>query len=139
MNNKKSLLAVLAVIGINAPIYAMPPQPAKCPNVSNIKSGGLSYSALDTDGYVVAQFNKYGTNDTWLFGFGSIQATSSQEALSIGNQLLKTLFGSPKPTPFPSENLWACLYQTSQGSYGVALTPVNMSANLKQSIRTAIR
>ena len=139
MNTNKSLLTVLAVIGINAPIYAMPPQPAKCPNIANIKSGGLSYSTLDTGGYVVAQFNKYGTNDTWIFGFASIQATSSQEALSIGNQLLRTLFGSPKPTPLPSENLWACLYQTSQGSYGIALTPVNMSGTFKQSIRAAIR
>ncbi len=139
MNNKKSLLVALALIGVNAPIYAMPPQPAKCPSVANIKSAGLSYSSLDTDGYVVAQFNKYSTNDTWLFGFASIQAKSSQEALSIGNQLLGTLFGSPKPTPIPSENLWACLYQTSQGSYGVALTPINMSVTMKQSIRAAVR
>ena len=113
-------------------------KPAKCPRVINIKSEGLTYATLDTDGYVVAQLSKYGTKDTWAFGFASIQATSSQEALSIGNQL-GTLFGSPKPTPIPSENIWACLYQTTQGSYGVALTPVNMSAALKHSIKSAIR
>jgi len=96
MNNSKSLLIFLAYIGVNAPIYSMPPQPTKCPNVASIKSAGLSYSALDTDGYVVAQLNRYSTNDTWLFGFASIQANSSQRALSIGNQLLGDTFGVTK-------------------------------------------
>lgn len=139
MNHKKPLLIALALIGMNAPTHAMPSRPAKCPNVSSIKSAGLSYSSRDTDGYVVAQFNRYNTNDTWLFGFASIKAGTSYEALNIGNQLLNTLYGSPQPQPIPSENIWACLYQTSQGTYGVALTPVNTSATYKHAISRAIR
>lgn len=139
MNKKISCLTVLAVIGLNAPSYAMPPEPAKCPSVESIKSVGLSYASPDSDGYMALQINKYNTNDKWLFGLTSIQASSSEEALSIGNQLLSTLFGSPIPTPISSQNIWACLYQTANGSYGVALTPINISVPMTQTIKSVVR
>ena len=137
---KKStfLVAALTMIGFNAPTFAMPPRPEQCPTVGNIKFAGLSYAVPGNDGYTVAQFNNYATKDNWLFGFTSIKATSSQQALNIGRQWLSSLFGAPEPVAVTSQNVWACLYQTSNGDYGVALTPVNMSATINQSMMAAI-
>ena len=123
---------------MNVSTHAMPPRPENCPAVGNIKSAGLSYAVPREKGYTVMQINQYGTNDNWLFGFSSVKANSSQEALSIGRQWLITLLGSPQPVAIPSQNVWACLYQTIQGSYGVTITPVNLSAKINQSIMAAI-
>ena len=136
---KRTYLTVLALISLASATYAMPPQPAKCPSVDSLKSSGLSYSSLGSKGYTVAQFSNYGTNNKWLFGFTSIQATSAQNAMSIGYQLLDTLFGAPQPVPIESQNVWGCLYQTSQGAYGVALTPVNTTAAINPSLLASIR
>ena len=139
MSKKQScLLALPLMIGCLS-THAMPPKPASCPKVSSIKAGGLGYSDLSNDGYVVLQLSQYGTKDTWVFGFSSIKATSKSEALDIGNKALATLSGSPIPLPVPSEDVWACLYQTSQGYTGIAFTPVNLSIKLNSSIMQAIR
>ena len=138
MKKPSFVVAALTMIALNAPTYAMPQRPAKCPAVANIKFAGLSYATSGDEGYTVAQFNNYSTNDKWLFGFTSIQAKSSQEALTIGRQLLGTLYGTPQPVAITSENIWGCLYETSQGYYGVALTPISLSATINQTMMAAI-
>lgn len=135
--HKKILLSVIAVITcINSIAFAMPPKPAKCPSVSTIKSTGLAYAAPDSGRYVVAQMSKYDTADTWIFAFVDIQAASSEEALQTGNQLLGTLSGTPLPIAVNSQNVWACLYLTTQGPYGITFTPVSRSAKIGDTLKT---
>ena len=118
--------------GFHTVLYAIPFRPEKCPAAAQIKSEGLSYAEVGFQGYTVAQFSDYGTNDAWLFGFTSIPAMSSQQALNVGHQRLSTLFGAPKPTIARSNNAWTCLYQTSNGFYGIAVTPppIHMGAGM---------
>ena len=139
MYKKSSCLALMAMAALHSTAHAMPPRPTSCPNFANIKAAGLSYAAPGKEGYTVAQFDEYGTNDRWLFGFTYIKAKSSQSALGIGYQYLDTLFGKPEPMAITSENVWACLYKTQQGPYGIALTPVNTSAPTMQALNTIMR
>lgn len=122
------------MFGFSSLIYAAPPKPAKCPNVDQIKAVKLLYASSYTDGYTVMQLNNYNTSDTWAFAFTSIQATSSQEALKIGNQWLSSLSGAPSPKLSPDQKVRYCLYTTSEGAYGVAITPIDSLASLNQSI-----
>jgi hypothetical protein len=138
MFNKKAYFAVLMFAGLNATVYAMPPKPTKCPGVDSIKSKEFSYVERGSDGYTVIQNDKYDTSDSWIFGFTSIKSTSSQNALTVAYELLATLYGTPKPQPVESYNVWACLYKTTQGEYGVAITPVSNSVSLNKSIIAAI-
>ena len=139
MSKKIACSAVLALVGLSATTYAMPPRPETCPAVANIQAAGLSYSTIGTKGYTVAQLNNYSTANTWVFGFTSIKANSTEDALKIGAELLSTLYGTPKPEPIVAYNLWACFYQTIQGNYGLAITPVNATGNLTQSLNAVIR
>lgn len=140
MRNKISMLVALTTVGLNTVTYAMPPRPANCPSASIIKAAGLTYSIQESSGstYTVVQLNNYATKDKWLFGFASIKASSSQEALNIGNQLLATLYGAPQPVAITSENVWGCLYKTTKGDYGIALTPVDLSASLPRTLMASM-
>lgn len=129
MHNIKSCLIMLIFSGVTS-AYAgagMPPKPDNCPDVQSIKAEGLAYSSHSQKGYTVAQLSQYNTKDTWVFGFTGIDATSSEQALNIGANLLNTLYGTPQPIAVSSEKLWVCLYNTTQGNYGIALTPVNLA------------
>lgn len=140
MYKKISLSILAAMTCFSSMVFAMPPKPAKCPGIPSIKSAGLAYAAPDAGRYVVAQMSKYDTTDTWIFAFINIPATSTAEAITKGNELLSTLSGAPVPYAVESQNVWACMYLTSQsGTYGIAFTPVNSSAKVGDTLKAVPR
>lgn len=135
MYNKIIFGTVLGMTGLISLNYAMPPKPLICPNVTSIRSVGLSYaSPIMNGGYFAYQLNLYNTKDMWAFVFADISAASKQEALSIGNKWLDTLSGAPQPMPLAAQNIWYCLYQTNEGNYGMAFTPIDFAMKLDQFI-----
>jgi Domain of unknown function (DUF4949) len=136
MSMKHLLIKILAftLLTLSAMSHAFPPKPSACPSAALIKAGGLAYAEFDEGSYIALQISQYGTSKLWGFGIGDIQASSPEQALSIGYQALASLNGSPTPLPIQSENLWACLYSTNSGHLAAAFTPVPMGAKVKKSI-----
>lgn len=120
------LLFVFVAMSIGLNAYAgMPPKPERCPSTNAIMNGDLAYAWVDNHGnYTVAQTSKYDTNDIWAFGFVSIKASSSEDALRVGKSWLKLLSGNPQPVALQEQNVWACIYNTWKGNYGLAITPL---------------
>lgn len=113
----KALIFSICAIMSQSIFAKLPAKPAQCPNASVIKQTGLSMAErVLGQGYSVYHFSPYDTNNQWLFVIAIIDANNEVAALSQGNQVLKTLTGSPKPIPTDDQDAWQCTYQV-QGQY----------------------
>lgn len=105
---KKLLLASLL---ISSSVFAY--NPVSCPDVSQIKSVGLSSNLVkDANGrwYAGRTAQNYGTPQKWTFLMGGIHARTSAEALAFANIALLSLryFSGPNTNP-ANKNL--CIYK----------------------------
>lgn len=133
------LLTSIMVLSMYSQAFAMPQKPATCPHAALIKSFGLAYTDFEEGTYSVFQINNYGTRNLWGFGIGDINASSPQEALSIGYIALASLSGTPLPIAIPSDNIWACFYSNNSGLISVAFTPIPVAAHFNQTMKLHLK
>jgi hypothetical protein len=133
------LLSFLIILGFCSQTFAMPPKPVACPKAALIKAYGLTYTDFDEGSYTVFQINDYGTRHLWAFALGEINASSAQEALSIGYTVLNSVNGNPRPTAIPSENVWACIYTNNSGIFSIAFTPIPVASHFNHSIKQHLK
>ncbi len=125
----KMAFILLSMLLVTA-IYAMPPKPASCPSIIEIKAKGLSNNlAQDSNGHWyagrTAQF--YGTPQKWTFVIGDIFANSKAEALAEAYEALQSIIYVSGPEIAPSQK-WLCLYSNAEGfPTGALFPPINDS------------
>ncbi len=132
MKLKSKLAAFITCLAINYSSFAAGGNPGICPSAEAIKSEGLAvvYN-ICFDLYGAFQFSKYGTEQSWLFGLGPIDADNEHEAIGQANRLITTLSGSSLPVEI-EPNVWACLYQLADDDYvGIAYQADNFGSSLK--------
>lgn len=121
---KKGLIVLLLAI---SSCYALPPKPAMCPSVIEIKNIGLSDNmARDSNGhwYAGRTAEHYNTPERWTFVIGNIFANSKVEALAEAYEALQSIVYVSGPIMAPSDK-WLCLYSNAEGYPSGAITPPN--------------
>lgn len=132
MNLKSKIAVFFTCLAMNYSSWATGGFPGTCPSTEAIKSEGvaLAYN-ICFDLYGAFQFSKYGTEKSWLFGLGPIEADNEHDAIGRANRLITTLSGHPTPVEL-EPGMWACLYQLADDDYvGVAYQTDNFSSPIK--------
>lgn len=117
----------------------MPPKPDSCPATSSLKTTPFFMAQeQEGQGWVDFSMGNFGTSDFWGFALAFVKAGNMMEALDIGNKMLPSLQGNPKPMPIdtPDVQTWACMYGVDGPYQVVALSPLPMGANIGQIIKS---
>jgi hypothetical protein len=122
----KMISVILALFLTTA--YSLPPKPAFCPHIMQIKARGLSHHlAQDSNGhwYAGRTAEFYGTPQQWTFVIGDIFANSKIEALAEAYEALTSIVYVSGPDIAPSQK-WLCLYANAEGfPTGAIYPPIN--------------
>jgi hypothetical protein len=107
----------------------MPPKPDSCPSASALQGVPFIFAQKpdEAPGFMaIAMPSNYGTNDTWGFLMGFIDAKDAFEAVMTANQHLGGVYGDPEPFPVEDQNVWICGYGVKDTPYqAIAVTPLS--------------
>lgn len=101
--------------------------PEQCPELTSLKAIPLTdvyYSSNDKN-YQPYHIDYYDTSSKWLFAVWVDDIRTEEEALSLGNQYLSSLYGNPVPVG-DGKGGYTCLYLT-EGGVAFATTPPALS------------
>lgn len=116
---KSAILASLLAVNYT---YALPPQPAVCPDVNFIKVGSVSNVVLQVNNLWIAGRRNmtYNTTDHWTFLMTNIKAANSTEAYQKALLALTTL--TFQLGPISGSEKWLCLYSSDSGNPAYTIT-----------------
>ena len=122
---KIKLISTLVLSAIAATAFAMPPEPAGCPDPNDIKNVSVDLVQRDRDGSWAAGImnNKFGTNDDWTFVIAKIKAANEDAAKSKAQDGMQSLSEPQGPIAVEQYNVWACLYQNDKGYPAATVNP----------------
>jgi hypothetical protein len=123
-NLKIAIIPALIALSVASTSFAsdIPPQPDRCPGVSDVQNGTFLTAQATNGVYVAMQFSNYGTNTFWGFGVANIQAVSSADAITKATNALTTLQLTDGPVYSKHLNAWGCSYSIGSGYVATALT-----------------
>lgn len=115
-----TFLGALAIASSSYTAFANIP-PGTCPEVSSIKSEGLSLAyELMPKVFFAYQISKYNTELSWVFAIGYFKSDTEELAVIDGNKTLVNLAGTPLPE-YDKEGYWLCKYDLGTGYTALAI------------------
>lgn len=136
---KSKMIAFIGALAFSSLSFAFQNKPEACPKVTSIQAKGMSATKLMASGdYTVSTLDNYDTSSAWLFMIGPINTKSYKEALTQGNQIFTTIYGSPYPKKLNGD--WVCLYNTINKDHialalwaNMDISPLKMSQYLRKN------